>query len=48
MASEPPDTEVLDGTPFMSGGSPDDSILLDVGFSQVAEALDGAALVTWD
>ena len=45
MASEPPDTEVLDGTPFMSGGWLDGSISLDVGFSQVAEALgDGAAL----
>ena len=45
MAAEPPDTEVLDGTPFMSGGWPDDSIPLDVGFSNVAEALgDGAPL----
>ena len=45
VATEPPDTEVLDGTPFMSGGWPDGSISLDVGFSQVAEALgDGAAL----
>ena len=41
VAAEPPDTEVLDGTPFMSiivsGGWPDGSISLDVGFfSQVA------------
>ena len=47
MAAEPPDTEVLDGSPFMSGGWPDDSISLDVGFSQVAEALgDGAPLLS--
>ena len=45
MAAEPPDTEVLDGTPFMSGGWPEDSIPLDVGFSNVAEALgDGEPL----
>ena len=45
VAAEPPDTEVLDGTPFMSGGWPDGSISLDVGFSQVAAALgDGAPL----
>ena len=45
VASEPPDTEVLGGTPFMSGGWPDGSISLDVGFSQVAEALgDGAPI----
>ena len=45
VAAEPPDTEVLDGTPFMSGGWPDESIALDVGFSQVAEALgDGGVL----
>jgi hypothetical protein len=45
VASEPPDTEVLDGTPFMSGGWPDGSISFDAGFSQVAEALgDGAPL----
>ena len=43
VAAEPPDTEVLDGTPFMSGGWPDDSIPLDVGFSNVAEALDDGA-----
>ena len=47
VASEPPDTEVLDGTPFMSVGWPDGSISLDVGFSQVAEALgDGAPLLS--
>jgi len=47
VAAEPPDTEVLDGSPFMSGGWPDDSISLDVGFSQVAEALgDGAPLLS--
>ena len=41
---EPPDSEVLDGNPFMRGEWPD-SIALDVGFSQVAEALgDGAPL----
>ena len=46
LAAEPPDAEVLGGTPFMSGGGwPDGSISLDVGFSQVAEALgDGAPL----
>ena len=45
VASEPPDTEVLDGTPFKSGGWPDGSISFDAGFSQVAEALgDGAPL----
>ena len=48
VAAEPPDTEVLDGTPFMSGGWPDESIALDLrraGFSQVAEALgDGVML----
>ena len=44
-AEEPPDTEVLDGASFMSGGWSDGSIALDVGFSQVADALgDGAAL----
>ena len=47
ISAEPPDTEVLDGSPFMSGGWPDDSISLDMGFSQVAEALgDGASLVS--
>ena len=47
MAVEPLDTEVLDGSPFMSGGWPDGSISLDVGFSQVAEALsDGAPVVS--
>ena len=47
VAVEPPDTEVLDGSPFMSGGRPDGSISLDVGFSQVAEALgDGAPVVS--
>ena len=45
VATEPPDTEVLDGTPFMSGGWPDGSISLDVGFSQVAEALGDGALL---
>ena len=46
VAAEPPDTEALDGTPFMSGGWPDESIALDVGFSQVAEALgDGEQLL---
>ena len=41
MAPEPQDTEVLGGSPFMS------SISLDVGFSQVAEALgDGAPLLS--
>ena len=45
VAAEPPDTEVLDGAPFMRGGWPDQSIALDVGFSQVAEALgDGVML----
>ena len=45
VAAEPQDTEVLDGTPFMSGGWPDESIAFDVGFSQVAEALgDGGPL----
>ena len=47
VAAEPPDTEVSDGTPFMfmSGGWPDESIALGVGFSQVAEALgDGVML----
>ena len=47
MAAEPPDTEVLDGSSFMSGGWPDGSISLDVGFSQVAEVLgDGAPLLS--
>ena len=47
MAAEPPDTEVLDGSPFMSGGWHDGSISLGVGFSQVAEALgDGAPLLS--
>ena len=47
VAAEPPDKEVLDGTPFISGGWPDSSISLDVGFSQVAEALgDGAPLLS--
>ena len=47
MAAESPDTEVLDWSPFMSGGWPGDSISLDVGFSQVAEALgDGAPLLS--
>ena len=45
MAAEPPDTEVLDGTPFMRGGWPDESIALDVGFSQVAEALGDGGLL---
>ena len=46
-AAEPPDTEVLDGTPFVSVGWPNESIALDVGFSQVAEALgDGAPLLS--
>ena len=49
VAADPLDTVMLDGTPFMSGGWPDESIALealDVGFSQVAEALgdDGAML----
>ena len=45
MAAEPPDTEVLDGSPFMRGEWPDDSIPLDVGLAGVAEALgDGAPL----
>ena len=39
MAAEPPDTEVLDGSPFMRGEWPDGSIPLDVGFTGVAEAL---------
>ena len=47
VAVEPPDTEVLDGSPFMSGGWPDGSISLDVGISQVAEALgDGEPLAS--
>ena len=46
MAVGPPDTEVLDGSPFMSGGWPEGSVSLDVGFSQVPEALgDGAPLL---
>ena len=45
VAAEPPDTEVLDGTPFMSGGWPDDTIFLDVGFLQVAEALSDGGLL---
>ena len=44
-AKEPLDTEALDGASCMSGGWSDGSIALDVGFSQVADALgDGAAL----
>ena len=47
MAAEPPDTEVLDGNPFMRGEWPEDAIALDVGFAQVAEALgDGAPLLS--
>ena len=45
LATEPPDTEVLDGAPFMSGGWPDGSISLNAGFSQVAEALGDGALL---
>ena len=45
VAAEPPDTEVLDGSPFMRGEWPDGSIPLDVGLAGVAEALgDGAPL----
>ena len=45
VATEPPDTEVLDGAPFMSGGWPEGSISLGVGFSQVAEALGDGELL---
>ena len=43
MAAKPQDTEVVDGTPLVSGGWSDGSIALDVGFSQVAGALDDGA-----
>ena len=47
VAAEPPDTEVLDGTPFMSGGWSEDSVSLDVGFTNVSEALgDGEPLLS--
>ena len=45
VAAKPPHTEVLDGTPFMSEGWPDDNISLGVDFSQVAEALGDGALL---
>ena len=45
VAAEPPDTEAFDETPFMSGGWPDGSISLCVGFSQVAEAFGDGALL---
>ena len=44
-AAEPPDTEVLDGAPFMSGGWPDESIsfwTLDVGSVDVASPAESA------